>query len=172
MSLWKMKWKQSGNSVWISVCPLFIVTTVIIRIVIILYLLQTFVILTLPWQFLNHGHWFWTLWFFILRSHKKFSAWTHHTHLCTTYSSSLASDHLQGGHNPSEWWECWTETYQRCQYDQQHPQPPHTSMHWSVGIFMWVAMGVYKCMETVLYVCFVCMLLWSISFGQLKSWFS
>lgn len=134
-----MEWKQNDYSVWISVYLLFIVTTVMIRIVIILYLLFTFVILILPWQFLNHCHWYWTLWFliFLIQKKKNPSIYTHTTHLhIYPHSSSLPSGHLQGGHNPSEWWECWAGTYQRCRYDQQHPHPTHTHTHRSVSIYV------------------------------------
>lgn len=71
-----------------------------------------------------------------------------------THSSSLPSGHLQRGCNPSEWWEYWAGTYQRCQYDQQHPTP---STHTKICQYMGAVMGVYKGKKSVsmcvLYAC-------------------
>lgn len=107
--------------------------------------------------------WALPLFIFLIHTHKKISAYMLTAHLhAHPHSSSMPSGHLQGGHNPSEWWECWAGTYQRCQYDQQHLYPPHihtrahTLTHGYLSVCMWVATGVYKCAETAL-ACVFCM---------------
>lgn len=158
-----MEWTPNDYSGWMPVFLLFIAITFMIRtVIIILYLLLTFVVLILPWSFLNHLSSA-ALYFPYSHTHTKISAYMLTAHLhAHPHSSSMPSGHLQGGHNPSEWWECWAGTYQRCQYDQQHLYPPHihtrahTLPHGYLSVCMWVATGVYKCAETAL-ACVFCM---------------
>lgn len=149
-----MEWKQNDYSAWISVCLLFFVATVMITIVTILHLLFTFVVHISPQQFCQS----WALVLHPVVLHFPYSckASAHTPHKCTHAHTPPPGRRAIYREVTTPVNDGNAELEPISTVDMTNPPHTHIHTHNDLSVYMRVAMGLYKCIETVHFcVCFV-----------------